>query len=165
MTTKKILVISGVTLLAGGILYLVYQYKKLMEYVLNFKFIKVKEVSASKVAFDLSVEFVNNSNLKVNLRKQRYQVYVNDKFVSKGGTDKPTSLAPKQGTVLTNAVVFKPSDLLKVLQRGWAEMLLKPELVKIRVDYQINASLVGVAVPIKNSYEITLRQIMDMRNK
>lgn len=165
MTTKKILVISGVTLFAGALLYVVYQYKKLMEYVLNFKFIKVRDVSANKVSFDLSVEFVNNSALKVNLRKQRYQVYVNNKFVSKGGTDKPTSIEPKQGTILTNNVSFNPNDVLKALQRNWAEILLKPDAVIIRVDYQINASLVGIGIPIKNTYQISLRQIMDMRNK
>lgn len=165
MKTKKILIISGVTILAGGLLFLLYQYNKLMQYVLNFKGIRVKEINSKRVKFDLDVEFVNQSDLSVRIRKQKYKVYVNDKFVSQGGTDKGITLKPKGGTTLTNNVEIKPSDLLKALKKTWADIIVRPELVNIKIDYQVNASLFGVGIPIKNSYTITLKEIMAMRGK
>jgi len=165
MNTKKILVISGVTVLAGALLYFAYQYRKLMSYVINYKGLTVRNISANNIAFDLFVEFVNNSNLKINLKNQQYKVYVNDKYVSKGGTNKPATIEPNQSSVLTNLVSFNPTDVLKALERNWADILLKPDLIIVRIDYQVNASLFGIGVPIKNTYKISLKQIMDMRKK
>jgi len=165
MTTKKALVIGGVTLLAGAMIYIIVQYRKLMQYVMNYKGIKVKQLSANNIAFDLSIEFVNKSNLAFRLMKQRYQVYVNDKFVSKGGTDKPVVVQPQGSTILTNLVSFNPTDVLKALEKNFTTILLQPESVVVRIDYQISTSLFGISVPIKNTYRISLKEIRDMKGK
>lgn len=165
MTTKKALVIGGVTLLAGAMIYIIVQYRKLMKYVMNYKGIKVRNLSANNIAFDLAVEFVNKSNLSFRIMTQRYQVYVNGKYVSKGGTDKPVVVQPNGSTILTNLVSFNPTDVLKALEKNWTAILLQPQNLVIRIDYQINTSLFGIAIPIKNTYSISLKEIRDMQGK
>jgi len=164
MTTKKILIIGGVTLLAGGLAWFIYQYSKLMQYVMNFKGVKVKNVSANNIAFDLLIEFVNKSDLSFRIMRQKYEVYVNGKYVSKGGTDKPVVVNPQGGTILTNLVSFNPTDVLKSLQKNWTFILTQPDKLSIRIDYQINTLLYGIPLPIKNSYTITLAEINAMKN-
>lgn len=163
MTTKKAIIIGGITLLAGAMIYIIVQYRKLMQYVMNYKGVKVRELSANKIAFDLSIEFVNKSNLAFRLMKQRYQVYVNDKFVSKGGSDKPVVVQPNGSTTLTNLVSFNPTDVLRALEKNWTTLLLKPEGFVIRIDYQIYTSLFGFSIPIKNTYSISLKEIRDLK--
>jgi LEA14-like dessication related protein len=165
MTTKKAMVIGGVTLLAGAMIYFIVQYRKLMQYVMNYKGIKVKQLNANNIAFDLSIEFVNKSSLAFRLMTQRYQVYVNDKFVSKGGTDKPVVVQPKGSTILTNLVSFNPTNVLKALEKNFTTILLQPESVVIRIDYQINTTLWGISIPIKNTYRISLKEIRDLKGK
>lgn len=164
ISTKKVLVISGVTLLAGALVYFMVQYRKVMSYVLNFKGIKIKDISANKVAFNLDVEFVNNSDLNILLKSQKYDVFLNNKFVSSGGSSQKTKLKPKGGTIITNLVSFNPTNVLKALETNWAQLLFNPKSVSLRIDYNVKASLWGIPIPIKNTYSITVAELQAMRN-
>ena len=157
---KTALVIGSVALLALAIGIAYRQYKKLMQYTIKVVQTKVKKLTMQEVAFDLYVQFTNQSDLTFTLARQQYDVFVNGKYVTRVFSDKPVVVKAKANTVIPVAVSFKPENVTKALGSNWAGLLLQPEKVKITTDISLNSTLWGIGVPVKAQYTVTMGELL-----
>jgi LEA14-like dessication related protein len=152
--------VLGVVSIAVALAYL--QYKKLMDYTIKLKGLKLKTLSAKNVAFDLFLNFTNNSSLKFDIVEQQYKVYLNDSFVTELVNYSPTNIMPKATSVIGINVSFDPTKVLNILNKNYASILLHPETVKIKVDVKLKVLLYGFKVSIPFVFEDTLKGLIDL---
>ena len=76
MKIEKKYIIAGALAVVSTFLALGYlQYKKLMNYKISFKNLKIKTLSATNISFDIFLNFTNNSNLKFEIIEQQSKIY------------------------------------------------------------------------------------------
>lgn len=160
--TKKALWIGGGTIFAVGLFLLLREFRKLMNYTIKFvKFQKIK-VSPSQLIFDIFVQLDNPSNIPLNLKTQTYYVYINNNFVTKVSSDIKTVLKAKAKTDFPLRIDVNPNDITKAMGTNWAVLLLMPEKIIITTVYEVKLSALGIGVPIKNKYSISLAEILNI---
>ncbi len=166
MKIEKKYIIAGVLGVVSIALALGYlQYKRLMNYTIKFKGLRLKTLSAKQFVFDIFLNFTNDSDLKFDIVSQDYKVYLNDNFVTSLVNNSPITILPKSPTVIGVNVSFDPTKVLNILNRNYASILLRPETVKIKVDIKLKVSLYGFKVSIPYVYEDTLKALLDMRKQ
>ena len=148
----------GVISIALAIGYL--QYKKLMNYTLSFKGIKLKKASATELNFDLFLNFVNKSNLKFDIVEQDYSIYINDVFLTKAVNYSTNTVLPTSASIMGVNINFNPTQAYKNLKGGFASMLLSPQMLKLKIDMKLKVKLYGIKISIPFVYETTLKEIL-----
>lgn len=161
MKIEKKYVIAGLLgvvsfALAAGYL----AYKKLMDYTLGFKSVKVKKVSLKLIEFDVFLNFLNKSNLGFDIIEQEYKVYMNDKFVSKVVNYSTTKILPNATSVIGVNVKFDPRVILKVIGKDFKELVLSPDKYVIKTDMKLKVNFYGFKVNIPYVYEDTLKNFI-----
>ncbi len=144
----------GVVTIAGAVAYL--QYKKLMNYVIGFKALKINKVQSNNADFDLILNFTNKSDVAFNIESQVYDVYINDKQVSKAVNYKPQSINAKSTSPIAVNIKFNPEktgqNILNIA------LSLKP--VVIKVDMKLKVKLWFFKVNIPYVYTTTLKELL-----
>jgi LEA14-like dessication related protein len=160
--TKKALWIGGGVVFTVGLAYLLIQFKKLMDYTIKFsRFQKVK-ISPNELIFDIFVKLDNPSNLALTLTNQNYDVYINNSFVTNVNTSVQTTLKPKTNTEFPLRINVNPKDITKAMGTNWAFLLLTPEKVVITTVFKVSVKVLGITIPIKNKYPISLAEILNI---
>lgn len=157
--TKKILGVLGVGLAIYGIA-LYTQYKRLMNYKLTFKGIKVKKATPQNINFDLFLNFQNFSTLKFTIISQEYSIYINDKFVSKVQNQSSNFVEAKATSVIGVNVDIDIPKVTKILEKNWAEIVLRPDTVKVRVDTNLKVRILGIKFNIPMVYDTNLKDLI-----
>lgn len=157
---KKHIVAGSIALvtITGAFIYM--QYKKLMEYTLGFKSMKVKKVSLNEVVLDVFLMFNNPSKLKFDITEQEYKVFINNQFVSDAVNYSTNAIEPKSSSVLGVNIKFNPSTVLKVLKMNWADILLSPEQSKIKIEMKFKVKLYLIPITIPYVYEFTFKELV-----
>lgn len=169
---KKYIVagVIGLVTITGALLYL--RYKKLMNYVIKLKTLKVKTLTANSVVFDIFLNFTNNSNLAFDIIEQDYKVYLNDELVTKMvnrstnhiSANKTNGVDTSKSVIGVN-VSFNPTKVLQMLGKNWVSILIHPETVRLKVDVKLKVSLYGIKFSIPYIYEGTLKSIIASKNE
>ena len=169
---KKYLIAGaiGLVTITGALLYL--QYKKLMNYVIKLKTLKVKTLTANSVVFDIFLNFTNNSNLAFDIIEQDYKVYLNDELVTKMvnrstnhiSANKTNGVDTSKSVIGVN-VSFNPTKVLQMLGKNWVSILVHPETIRLKVDVKLKVSLYGIKFSIPYIYEGTLKSIIVSKNE
>lgn len=160
--TKKALWIGGGVVFAVGLTLLLMEFKKLMDYTIKFvKFQKIK-ISPSELIFDIFVQLDNQSNIPLKLKSQTYYVYINNNFVTKVSSDVLTTLKAKAKTDFPLRINVNPNDITKAMGTNWAVLLLMPEKINITTVFEVKVSALGIGIPIKNKYSISLAEILNI---
>jgi LEA14-like dessication related protein len=160
MEIKKKYIIAGVIgaiTIAGALAYL--QYKKMMNYVIKFKGVKVKTLSFASLDFDVFINFENKSDLKFIIKSQSYSVYINDIFVTKIQNASPVMIKAKAFSIIGLNVKLNPQEVLKKLNKTPLDFAAAPEKIKIKVDTKLNVSLWGIPVSIPYVYDTNLKEM------
>jgi LEA14-like dessication related protein len=114
--TKKKIVIGGIL---GGIAiggyFISRRIKKLMDYSILITGVKFRETSVANLIFDLNLNFKNNSDIKIVLENQNYDVFLNDKFITTISSEKEQLIKPDGISPLSLTVDVKPSEIVKEL--------------------------------------------------
>jgi len=157
---KKHIIAGSIALvtITGAFLYM--QYKKLMEYTLGFKSMKVKKVSLNEVVLDVFLLFNNPSKLKFDITEQKYKVFINNQFVSDAVNYSTNKIEPKSSSVLGVNVKFNPSAVLKVLKLNWTDIILKPEQSKVKIEMKFKVNLYLIPITIPYVYEFTFKELV-----
>lgn len=160
----------GLVTITGALLYL--QYKKLMNYVIKFKTLKVKTLTANLVNFDIFLNFTNNSNLAFDIVEQDYKVYLNGELVTKmvNRSNNHISANKTNGVDTSLSVIgvnvsFNPTKVLQTLGKNWISILIHPETVRLKVEVKMKVSLYGIKFSIPYTYEGTLKSILDSKKE
>lgn len=157
---KKWVIVGALSVISIslGIIYL--QYRKLMDYTIKLKGVKFKSLSQSLISFDLFLNFTNNSDLKFDIVGQEYKIYINDTFVTKLSNMIASKILPKSPNVIGINVSFNPTDVLGLLKKNMASILLNPEKVKIKLDLKLKVMMYGFKLSIPYVYESNLKEMM-----
>ena len=148
----------GVISIALALGYL--QYKKLMNYTLGFKGIKLNKASATELNFDLFLNFANKSNLKFEIIEQDYSIYINDVFVTKAVNYSTNTVLPTSTSVMGVNINFNPAQAYKNLKGGFTAILLSPQMLKLKIDIKLKVKLYGIKISIPIVHETTLKEIL-----
>jgi len=106
----------------------------------------IKKMGLNKVELTLMMKILNRSTVPVTIKKQSYNIYVNDMLVSQIRKDDIFTLEPRQSKTIALEVSFNPMDLLKAgLQNIQAIIGDKNKLI-IRTEGTVTAKtgMVGV---------------------
>jgi LEA14-like dessication related protein len=149
----------GLLTLTGAMAYI--QYKKIMDYVIKIRGIKIRALSPTMINFDLVGTLTNKANIGYSILKQKYKVYVNNTLVSDMFSNYTMDVPAKGSANLLMNVSIDPTSVTKVAKTSYKDMLLKPETIKVKVEYDLIVRLFGVFKPsIKSTYETTLKEII-----
>ncbi len=146
-------VIAGVSI-TGAIAYL--QYKKLMNYCIGFNKIRANKISQTNADIDVFINFKNQSDLKIEIESQEYNVYLNDAFLTKASNAKPQVIAPKSMSVIGINVRFNPSQAGKNI----LNVLLSGSGLSVRIDMKLKVKFWFFTVNIPYTYKTTLKELM-----
>jgi len=148
----------GLITITGAIFYA--QYRRIMDYVIKFKGVKIKTLSGKNVNFDLFLSFTNKSDIKFEISEQEYKVYLNDKFVTKIVNYGKTIILPKSTSVLGLNIAFNPSDVLNILGENITALLVTPEKMTLKADIKLKVSLYGIKFSIPYTYTSTIKSLL-----
>ncbi|MFY8165234.1 MAG: hypothetical protein ACOVJ8_01500 [Sediminibacterium sp.] len=158
---KKYIVagVIGLLTLSGALAYI--QYKKVMDFLIKVKGVKIRALSPTLINFDLFINLTNKANIGYTIVSQKYKVFINNVEVS-DLVSNYTAKVPARGNVdLPVNVTIDPVKVVRLVKTSYADMLLKPETIKVRIDYNLVVKLFGIFKPtIKSSFETTLKDIV-----
>ncbi len=144
----------GVISIAAGAAYL--QYKKLMNYCIGLNKIKVKTINADKADFDVFLNFKNQSNIKIEIESQEYNVYVNDKFITKASNSIKQTISPESTSVIGINVKFNPTQAGQNL----LNVLLSLNKLVFKIDIKLRVKLWFFTVNVPFVYTTTIKELM-----
>jgi LEA14-like dessication related protein len=154
--TQKTAIWTGVGLaLIGGGIFLYYQIKRLLNYSISMNKVKINSFSMDKVELDVFLNFVNKSDLHIELVSQTYDVFLNGAFITKIANDSPNTLAPNSNNVLSFKVLFDPKEVKRRLPVSLIDLVTNFRNQKIRVDFTFRVKFGPFTLPIPYSFEGT----------
>lgn len=156
---RKHIIAGGLAVISIAAAAAYLQYKKLMNYKISFKSVKVKSIGARLVDIDIFLNFLNNSDVKFTIEGQEYSVYVNDIFVTKVTNVEHSVISPKTTSAIGVNLKFNPSDIASKMKVKGAEMLLNIGKTKIKIDMKIKVALWFFTVNIPYVYNTTLAEM------
>jgi LEA14-like dessication related protein len=162
--TKYILAgVVGLVAIAGTFFYI--QYRKLMDYTIKPKSVRITKLSLSKIAMDVYLNFTNKSTLNFDIIEQDYKVYINDKFVSRVQNYSSNSVKAKSTSLIGVNVEFNPSKVLKVIGKNLSDLLFKQDTVIIKIEMKLKVSLYGIKISIPYVMKDTLKNLTAKEEK
>ena len=158
--TKKYLIAGaiGVVTIAGALAYL--QYKKLMNYTLKFKRLRVKRLNFNEFDFDLGLDFNNKSNIDFVIERQMYDVFVNDIFAARLENATPTTIKANTTSLMWLNVKFSPKTVLEKIGVNAGTLFLNAGKTVIKVDCKLKVKLWFFTVNIPFVYQSTLKDML-----
>ena len=144
MKNKALLI--GIVATIGVAGFLIWrQFKKLMDYKLSFRSVKINKINAKELSLTLGLNFQNKSDIQLVLTKQKYEVSINSVLLSTITNDKEVVVAPNSTTPMTfNVSVGSKgiADLLKTM--NFQELLnIKKQRLKVAstIDVKIGSNV------------------------
>jgi LEA14-like dessication related protein len=155
---RKYIVAGGLAVISVFLAYGYLQYKKLMEYCLSFKGVKIKGVSAQSIDFDLFLNFTNKSDHDLVIKNQEYKVYLNDKPLAVIRNSATTTLKAKSKTPL--GINIKVDDVAgKINSSDWLGLLSKGLNNELVVDIKMNVKYMILSLPVTYKYRAKLSEL------
>ena len=149
----------GVVTILGAIAYL--QYKKIMDYTIKFKRLKINSINLNSVDFNLYLLLENKSSVEYTINSQEYSIYVNDKFLTKLQNQVSNVIKPKSFSEIGLNVKLDLVELRKTLgSSGILSSVMSPEKVIVKIDMKLKVSIYGFTINIPYSYTTSLKEIM-----
>lgn len=157
---KKYLIagIIGVVTIAGAVAYL--QYKKLMNYVLTFRSVKIKKIALDEFNFDLFFNLENKGDIGYEIVNQSYDVYLNDVFVTRLSNVSSTPIAANSISPLGLNIKFNPCQALNKLGFNLVTMFKGNDKLIITIDMKLKLKIWGIPLSIPYVYKSSLKDMM-----
>lgn len=150
----------GVVTIAGALAYL--QYKKIMNYAMKFKRVKVRTLSQKLISFDVFLLFTNKSDLKIHIKDQEYKIYINDVYVSRASNGLTNVIEPKTTSEIGVNVAFDPTVVAGLLKTNYLSMLANPGAIKLKVEIKLKVALWFLTIDIPTTAEFTMKELIAM---
>lgn len=144
--------------ITGAALYL--QYKKLMNYCISIKSVKINKLKLDNADFNLFLNFKNNSDLKIEIVSQDYTAYLNDKEIAKVTNPKLQIILPKSTSELSVNVFFNPSKLLGTIGNLAQNFALSPEKIVLKVKCKLKVKLYLFTFNIPYEFVTSVKDLM-----
>lgn len=160
-TSKKYLIagVIAIVTITGALAYL--QYKKLMNYIIKVKSAVIKKITANLLDLDLTLDFENKSNISFEIKSQEYEVYIDNKFISKINNIKPVFIKAKSNSDIFVNIKANPTKIGSKFKLEDLNKLLDLQNIKIKVIGKLKVKLYGFTVNIPFYYETTIKELKE----
>jgi LEA14-like dessication related protein len=148
----------GIVTIFGALAYL--QFKKIMNYTLGFKGIKVRSISKDLISIDVFLNYTNKADIDITLVEQEYKVFLNNNYVTRASNGSSNLVKANSTSPIGVNVAFDPKNVLNVLNKSYAELLLDPGKITLKVDIKLKVKVVGIKVNIPFTLNTTLKEIL-----
>ena len=151
-------VIATITI-TGALAYL--QYKKLMNYIIKVKTAVVKTITANLLDLDLTLDFENKSNISFEIKSQEYEVYIDNKFISKINNIKPVFIKAKSNSDIFVNIKVNPTKVGTRFKLEDLGKLLDLQNVKIKIIGKMKVKLYAFTINIPFNFETTIKELRE----
>jgi LEA14-like dessication related protein len=145
---------------AGTAMYVTKQVKKMMDYTLIFKSVKVNKLTLDTLDFNSYFDYKNNSDIDIKLSEQEYDIYVNEVYITTLRNYQENILKANSVSELGFNINLNLPDLDKKLKVNYFKMIAEPKAVKIRVEMKWKVRFGLFKIPIKYSWNTNLKEIL-----
>ena len=162
-TSKKYLIAGVIAMvtITGALAYL--QYKKLMNYIIKVKTAVVKTITANLLDLDLTLDFENKSNISFEIKSQEYEVYIDNKFISRIKNIKPVFVQAKSHSDIFVNIKANPTKVGSKFKLEDLGKLLDLQNVKLKIIGKMKVKLYGISVNIPFNYETTIKELREKK--
>jgi LEA14-like dessication related protein len=160
-TAKKYLIagVIGTITIAGALAYL--QYKKLMNYVIKVKSGVIKTITANLLDLDLTLDFENKSNISFEIKSQEYEIFIDNKFISRIKNIKPVFIQANSHSDIFVNIKANPTKVGSKFKLEDLNKLLDLQNVKIKVIGKLKVKIYAFPVNIPFNYETTIKELRE----
>jgi len=145
---------------AGTALYVSKQVKKMMNYTLTYKSIKVNKFTLTTLDFNTYFDYKNNSDIDIKLAEQEYDIYVNDAYITTLKNYQENVLKANATSELGFNVNLNLPELDKKLRINYVKMLADPKAVKLRIEMRWKVRFGFLKIPISYTWNTNLKEIL-----
>lgn len=162
-TSKKYLIAGVIAMvtITGALAYL--QYKKLMNYIIKVKTAVVKTITANLLDLDLTLDFENKSNISFEIKSQEYEVYIDNKFISKINNIKPVFIKAKSNSDIFVNIKVNPTKVGTRFKLEDLGKLLDLQNVKIKIIGKMKVKLYAFTINIPFNFETTIKELREKK--
>lgn len=151
--------IIGLVTITGAAIYL--QYRKMMDYVLSFKAVKLRKITKDLVSADVYLNMDYKGDVPLEIVEQEYKVYVNNYLASNIRSN--ASVMIKKGmNIIPINVSFSPSGAVKQIKSAEIALaaLANQGTIKIKIEMKFFVRFLLFNVSIPYTYETTLKELL-----
>ena len=143
-----------VTTVVGMLLY--NEYRKIMNYCIGLKTIKINRINADIADINLFLNFTNKSNIKIEIVSQEYNVYLNNALITKAVNNATQKINAESTSIIGVNVKFNPTSAgLNILNT-----ILNVGTFAIKIDIKLKVKLWFFTIDIPYVYTTTLKELM-----
>ena len=150
----------GIAFLGGTAYYISRVAKRLQDFSLDFKKIRVTKFTKEKLQFEVYFDYTNNSEININLASQEYDVYINGVFITTMSNYKENVLKAKSKSPLGFNVDLDLPKIDEKIRASYFDMVTNPKNVIIRIDMKFKARIGIFKVPYKYVWNTNLKEIL-----
>jgi len=152
-TALKYLLLAGVVGVTGTTLIWVRkQYQKLLKNVTAFKSFTVGKITLNEFNFEVVYDYTNYMDVDIVLASQRYDIYLDDQYITTLTNNKLTTLKANETTQIPLSLKINPKELSQRLGGTVLTALLQPLKANMRIDMNFKVKLFIFKIPVPYSY-------------
>jgi LEA14-like dessication related protein len=142
--------IGGGVAVLGILAYL--EYKRLMNFELSFNSFKVNKINKDEIDANLYFNFLNKSSLPVDVLSQKYDIYINDIYITTATNQINNKVRPKATSVV--GVNIKLTDWTKLIgsEKNLVSILSSLSSLNMKVVEKVKVKVLGIPYTIDYTY-------------
>lgn len=160
---KYALGIATIGLTATTIIWARKQYKKMLSNKVDINSFKVTDISLNNIGIEVFFNYFNNTDIKITLVSQKYDIYLDDKFVASLINDSTNVIKPNTTSVIGVRGEFDLMKISKNLNINPIKLFLLPKNQRVRIDMKLKVKLLFFNVTIPFSYEDSVKNLTGLK--
>lgn len=160
---KYALGIATIGLTATTIIWARKQYKKMLSNKVDINSFKVTDIALNNIGIEVFFNYFNNTDIKITLVNQKYDIYIDDKFVASLINDSTNVIKPNTTSVIGVRGEFDLMKISKNLNINPIKLFLLPKNQRVRIDMKLKVKLLFFNVTIPFSYEDSVKNLTGLK--
>ena len=160
---KYALGIATIGLTATTFIWARKQYKKMLSNKVDMNSFEFTDISLNKIGINVFFNYFNNTDIKIPLVSQKYDIYLDDKYVASLKNDSTNVIMPNTTSVIGVRGEFNLNQISKNLNINPIKLFLLPKNQRIRIDMKLKVRLLFFNVTIPFSYEDSVKNLTGMK--
>lgn len=160
---KYALGIATIGLTATTIIWARKQYKKMLSNKIDINSFKVTDIALNNIGIEVFFNYFNNTDIKITLVSQKYDIYLDDKFVASLINDSTNVIKPNTTSVIGVRGEFDLIKISKNLNINPIKLFLLPKNQRVRIDMKLKVKLLFFNVTIPFSYEDSVKNLTGLK--
>lgn len=162
-TALKYVLLAGIVGITGATaVWIKKQYDKLLKNVTAFKSFKIGKITLNEFNFEVVYDYTNNMDIPIVLASQRYDIYLDNKYITTLINNNITTLKANSTTEIPLSLSINPKDLAQRLGGTVLMALTQPLKANMRIDmkFKVKLFIFKIPVPYSYSFPITIPALM-----